>query len=126
MKLRLIFWGALCAIITGFLLWKNNKKYPEKSIYWKIFKSCIEIIILLVSALRVPVLLVSWCSVWLMRPVKTTWAKATFGTLVGIILGFLAFNVMEILLILSVFSIDDITGEDYGVLKHYRRAKSEI
>ena len=123
MKLRVIFWLLLSSLISGILYWRNTRLYPSKSITWRVGKVFAEIVLLLLSALRLPVVLISWCCVWLTRPIQTPWIKVTVGALSGLFLGFLALYAMEFLILLGVFSIDDITGEREGLLKNFRRAK---
>ena len=123
MKLRLLFWIVLSACISGLLLWRNTKIYPFRSVAWRATKSASEIAVLLLSALCLPIVLITWCCIWLTRPIKTPWIKATLGAVVGVILSAAALYSMELLLILGVLSIDDITGEREGFLKNFRRAK---
>jgi hypothetical protein len=123
MKLRLFFWIALCSLISGLLVWRNAKVYPLRSVAWRAAKSASEIAVLLLSALRLPVVLITWCCIWLTRPIRTPWIKATVGAVVGVILSATAMYSMELLLILGVLSIDDITGEREGFLRNFRRAK---
>ena len=123
MKLRLLFWIVLSAGISGLLLWRNTKIYPLRSVTWRATKSASEIAVLLLSALCLPIVLITWCCIWLTRPIRTPWIKATLGAVVGVILSAAALYSMELLLILGVLSIDDITGEREGFLKNFRRAK---
>jgi len=123
MKLRLLFWIVLSAGISGLLLWRNTKIYPFRSAAWRATKSASEIAVLLLSALCLPIVLITWCCIWLTRPIRTPWIKATLGAVVGVILSAAALYSMELLLILGVLSIDDITGEREGFLKNFRRAK---
>lgn len=123
MKLRIAFWGVLLTLVSTLLFWRNTRRYPARSVIWRIVKSASEIVLLLLSALRLPVVLISWCSVWLSKPIETPWIRATFGAIAGIILGFLALYAMELLILIGVFSIDDITGEREGFLRNLQRAK---
>jgi hypothetical protein len=123
MKLRVIFWAALGGIISGLLFWRNTRRYPARSVTWRITKSASEIVILLVSALRLPVVLISWCGIWLSRPIETPWIRVTVGAVAVIILSFFALYAMELLILIGVFSIDDITGEREGFLKNLRHAQ---
>jgi hypothetical protein len=123
MKLRLIFWIVLSACLCGLLFWRNTKIYPLRSVIWRATKSASEIAVLVLTALRLPVVLITWCCIWLTRPIRTPWIKATVGAVVGVILSATALYSMELLLILGVLSIDDITGEREGFLKNFRRAK---
>ena len=123
MKLRLIFWIVLGSLISGLLVWRNAKLYPFRSVAWRAVKSASEIAVLFLSALCLPIVLITWCGIWLTRPIKTPWIKATVGAVVGVILSAAALYSMELLLILGVLSIDDITGEREGFLKNLRRAK---
>lgn len=123
MKLRVIFWAILASIVSGLLFWRNTRRYPRRSVTWRIAKSVSEIILLLLTAVRLPVILVSWCGIWLSRPIQTPWIRATVGAVAGIVLGFLALYAMELLILIGVFSIDDITGDREGFLKNLHIAR---
>jgi len=123
MKLRLIFWIVLSACLSALLFWRNTKIYPLRPATWRAAKSAVEIAVLLLWALRLPVVLITWCCIWLTRPIRTPWIKATVGAIAGVILSAAALYSLEVLLLLSVLSIDDITGERQGFLKNFRRAR---
>lgn len=122
MKLRVIFWLILGFIISSLLFWQNSKIYRGRSILWRVGKSIIEIGIILLSALRLPVILISWCTLWITRPIKTIWIKVTVATIAGLILGLLGMYALEALIIIAIFSIDDITGEREGFLNNWNKA----
>ena len=126
MKLRLIFWIVLGSLISGLLFWRNTKIYPFRSRAWRAAKSASEIAVLLLWALRLPVVLITWCCIWLTRPIRTPWIKATVGAIAGVILTAASLYSLELLLILGTLGIDDITGEREGFLKNFRRAKQAV
>ncbi len=123
MKLRLLFWIVLSACISGLLFWRNAKIYPFRSRSWRAAKSACEVAVLVLSVLCLPAVLITWCCIWLTRPIRTPWINATGGAVVGVILSAAALYSMELLLIFGALSIDDITGEREGFLKNFRRAK---
>lgn len=79
----------------------------------------------LLTALRLPVLLVSWICLWLTKPIQTPWIKVTIGVIAGSILGFLSMVALEVLIVVSVFSIDEITGEREGFLFNLKKARAQ-
>jgi hypothetical protein len=123
MKTVLAFWAATIVFLSGLLLWRNKRKYPGKRAVWLITKSFTELTIVVVSALRMPALLVAWITLWITRPIKEPWLRTTVGVLLAIGLGYLAVVAMEVILLLSVFSIDEITGEENGFLRNYKHAR---
>jgi hypothetical protein len=123
MKLRVIFWAILGSVLSVLLLWQNTRRYPTEPVKWRMGKSAIELVILLLSALWLPIVLVSWCCVWLTRPIKTNWIKATIGVLAGVSLSFMGLYVLELLLLIGVLSIDEITGDREGFLHNLYRAR---
>jgi hypothetical protein len=125
MRLRIIFWSILTSTIFGLLFWRNNRKYKSETISWKLIKCFSEIVLLLLVALRLPFVLVAWCCVWITKPIQTTWVKATVGAISGMLLGLAALYMLEVLLILGVFSIDEITGDREGFLANLYKARKD-
>jgi hypothetical protein len=125
MKLRLIFFVTLYSTISGLLFWRNSLRYPMKSIIWRATKSTVELILILFTAMRLPVILISWCCLWFTRPIETPWLKVTVGVLIGTILSLCSMFALEILLLISVFSMDEITGDQEGFLKNLNKARKE-
>jgi hypothetical protein len=123
MKLRFAFWTVVTVLLSGLLFWINTRKYSSKSVLWRMSKAGAEVGILVLSATQLPALLVCWLGLWLMRPIETPWIKATVGVIAGIIFSFFATFALEVLLILSIFAIDDITGASSGFLKNWQMAK---
>jgi hypothetical protein len=123
MKTVLAFWASTVVFLSGLLLWRNKRKYPRKPVVWLMTKSLTELTILVVSALRLPALLCAWISLWVTRPIKQAWLRTTVGVLLAFGLGWLSMFAMELVLLMSVFSIDEITGEDQGFLKNWKHAK---
>jgi hypothetical protein len=123
MKTVMAFWAGTLALLSGILLWRNKRKYRSKSVLWLITKSATELAILMLSAFRMPALLCAWIGVWVTKPIKASWLRVTVGVVLSIGLGWLMAFGMEIILLLSVFAVDDITGEENGFLKNLREAR---
>jgi hypothetical protein len=123
MKTVLVFWTATILFLSGLLFWRNKRKYPGKQVVFLITKSMTELALLMLSALRLPALLCAWISLWVTRPIKEAWLRTTVGILIAVGLGYLSIFAMEIILLLSVFSIDEITGTEHGFLKNWTKAR---
>lgn len=124
MKTVMAFWAATIVFLSGLLFWRNRRKYPGKALLWLITKSGTELALLIVSAIRLPALLCAWIGLWVTRPIKEPWLRTTVGILVAAALGYMSIFAMEVILILSVFSIDEVTGESTGFLKNFNEAKA--
>lgn len=125
MKLRLIFLATLIATLSGLLFWRNSSRYPMHSVLWRAVKSAIEMVVVMLTALRLPVLLISWTCLWLTRPIQTPWIKVTFGVLLGTFLGFLSLYALEVLVVCGALAVDEVTGDREGFLKNLYKAKQE-
>ena len=123
MKTVIAFWAATVLFLSGLLFWRNKRKYPAKRVPFLILKSGTELAILMVAAIRLPMLLCAWIGVWITRPIKAAWLRATVGVLVAVGLGYLCIVAMELVMLLSVFSIDEITGEKNGFLGNLAKAR---
>jgi hypothetical protein len=123
MKLRLIFLASMCTVVSGLLFWRNSARYPTKSVIWRAIKSIIELGLILLTAIRLPVMLVSWTCLWLTRPVDQPWLKITLGVIFGVTLGFVSAYFLELLIILGIFSVDEITGDKQGFLSNLAKAR---
>lgn len=123
MKTVLAFWTATIVFLSGLLLWRNKRKYPAKTVKWLMTKSLTELTILVASAIRLPALLCAWIGLWVTKPIRQPWLRVTVGVLTTVVLGYLSLFAMEVVLILSVFSIDEITGEKEGFLRNWNFAR---
>jgi hypothetical protein len=117
------FWAAAIGVLGLLLYWKNAYTYSHQSLMWKVGKSFADLVVIILAAARLPALLVAWCILWLTRPIKTPVWRTTVAVVIGTILGVLAsttVGAMEIIVLLSVFAVDLVTGKQ-GFLGHRQR-----
>lgn len=124
MKSVIAFWIAALAVVGGLLFWRNTKRYRRKSVTWRLGKSVVELLVLILTAAFLPALLIVWLVSWATRPIKTPWLRTTIGVLTGVLFGFVSNVAVEVLVLLGVYCIDMRTGaHDGGFLHCWRRAK---
>jgi hypothetical protein len=126
-KKWLALWAAAIAVLAGLLFWKNSSLYPSKSRRWCAGKSFADLALILVAAAYLPALLITWCVMWITKPIKSPGLRATAGILVGAVLGLLstaATGVMELVVLVSAFAIDIVTGHG-GFLGHLDRYRQQ-
>lgn len=115
-------WATAIALLLGLVWWKNKRSYRERSWRWRLSKTLIDTGLIILAAARLPMLLVTWAVLWLIRPIRSPGLKATLGVILGTSLGLMTAagtGIMEILVIFSAFSIDLITGNG-GFLKYWK------
>ena len=117
------FWVALWTILIGSLLTKNIVKYKEKPILWNMGKTCLDSIIIIVSAVYLPVFLVGIDGSWIASHFQNKWYKMLIGIVSGIALGVVSVYCMELVIILSIFGIDSKTGPEEGIIKRWNDVK---
>lgn len=114
------FWILMAALLGGLLFWRNRSSYPEKSRKWNLGKSCVDFAIIASAAAWLPALLIAWSVLWLTRPIETPAYRMTMAVVSSLALGVLGAGAMEAIVIMSVFSIDLLTGRQ-GFLGHWNR-----
>jgi hypothetical protein len=121
------FWAAALALIGGLLLWRNSKRYPERTRLWLVSKAGFELIILLLTATLMPALLIAWLVVWATKPIKSPWVRTIVGIVSGVCFGFMSNLAIEALVFFGIFAVDMKTGahERGGFLNCWKRAKEE-
>jgi hypothetical protein len=122
-------WVTLTVVLGALLFWKNSFTYPLYSTKWRVGKSLADLVLILFAAVRLPALLIAWCVLWATRPIRSPGLRTTAAVIIGATLGLLAsatVGVMEIVVLLSVFAIDLVTGKQgfIGYREQYRQQQS--
>jgi hypothetical protein len=121
MKKWVAFWVTVTAILGLLLFWKNTKTYAEESVLWRIGKSLIDMGLILLCAIRLPALLIGWCVLWLTKPIEHPALRTTMAILTGMLLAVAGQTAIEILVLLSIFAVDLVTGKQ-GFLLNWKKA----
>lgn len=91
-------------------LWKNGISYKLKPTRWRVWKSLADTTVICLSALLFPPLLVGWAVLWLTRGLRTRALQVSLAIALGITFGVVSGVALEVLCLLSVFSVDLLTG----------------
>jgi|SRR5271166_802441 len=112
-------YAAVCVgvlALYGLAFWKNTRSYSFKTTNWRLGKSAIDCILVVLSAIYLPALLVGWVVMWLTKPINTRGVQITLAVILGIIFSSIGGVALEVLCILSIFAVDLLTGSQgvYG------------
>ena len=105
---------AMCLSILallGLAWWKNKYSYSTKTPRWRAVKSVVDTTLVVLSAMYLPALLISWIVVWLTRTVRGRGVQVTLAVIFGIVFGSISGYALEVLCVLGVISVDLVTGE---------------
>lgn len=102
--------------LYGLAFWKNTKSYSFKTTNWRLGKSAIDCILVVLSALYLPALLVGWVVMWLTRGFQRRGVQITLAVMLGIIFSSIGGVALEVLCVLAIFAVDLLTGSQgiYG------------
>lgn len=106
--------------LFGLACWKNWKSYPFKSRNWRLGKSAIDCILVMLSALYLPAVLVGWTVMWLTRSIQRRGIQITLAVILGILFSSIGGVALEILCVIGIFAVDILTGTQgiYGWWKN--------
>ena len=109
------------ASLLGISIARNWFAYKQKPGKWRIGKSLIEVVLILLIGEWLPAILAGWAVVWATRPVKDPMAKVVLASVFALVIGtfFMEYG-FELVLLLSIFSVDLITGIN-GFTGHLKR-----
>jgi hypothetical protein len=109
------------ASLLGISIARNWFAYKQKPVKWRIGKSLIEVVLILLIGEWLPAILAGWAVVWATRPVKDPMAKVVLASVFALVIGtfFMEYG-FELVLLLSLFSVDLITGIN-GFTGHLKR-----
>lgn len=118
-----LYWASMISIMVGLVFWKNHRLYPGKGYTWWITKTVVEAGILVIVTMYAPVLLVVYGSMWITESIniKSNKLKIGLGVLIGMMLALLADLVLEVLVVLGIFSIE-LVSRDF--IKYYLERRS--
>jgi hypothetical protein len=119
------FWYILWTVLIGSVLTRNIIKYKEQPIIWNLGKSLLDTIVIVVSALFLPPFLIATDVAWIVGFIHKKWLKVAVGIVSGISLGIASAYIMEVVILLGIFGVDNKTGPDNGFIKRWRQVKNE-
>jgi hypothetical protein len=106
------YWAALSVVLVSVSLVRNWLLHPGESRWFVAGKAAVEAALVAVLAAFCPPLLIAFCTLWLCSFVWDHAALKTAASVaIGIVLSLLAGLYLEILLLVGVFSMNNITGE---------------
>ena len=122
LKTFYLYMGCLLSALFGIVLWKNCVSYRERSWKFKILKSFGDWSLISLLAWKLPALLVAWAVNWVTFPITDRNTRVTLSVFAGIAFSTLHTSILELLALLSVFSVDIITGNN-GFIGHLDRGR---
>jgi len=114
----------LLTALFAAVLCKNCLAYRRKSLKFKLFKSICDWSIISFLSWKLPVLLVAWAVNLVVRPITSHNMKITVAVFVGMLFNSISISALEVLALVSVFSVDIITG-NCGFLGYIRQQWTE-
>lgn len=118
------YWVALIGLLFGALYWKNARTHKDKTRQWRVGKSAIECILLVLAAAFMPAILVVYGSMYFTKNIKRPAFRIAAGVAIGTGLMMIVSWALEFLVILGVFSIDLLSNDFLGYMKE-RQVKRE-
>ena len=90
------------ASLLGISIARNWFAYKQKPAKWRIGKSLIEVVLILLIGEWIPAILAGWAVVWATRPVKDPMAKVVLASVFALVIGtfFMEYG-FELVLLLS-------------------------
>lgn len=106
--------------LFGLAYLKNTYSYKSKSLNWRLGKSLADTALVVLTAYKLPAMLVAWLVMWITRPLKRRGIQVTLSIIFGIIFHSIGGYVLEVLCILSIVAVDLVTGSNgiYGWWKN--------
>ena len=107
-----VYWGSLFAALFAVSLWRNNRKYKERSRWFRFGKAFMDAAFVSVLAAFCPPLLIAYCVLWATRRIPgDNVVKTTCSVLAGLSFTLIGGFFLEAILVLGVFAIDLVTGK---------------
>ena len=118
-----VYWGALFASLFTVSLWHNNRKYKERSRWFRLGKAFMDAALVSLLATFCPPLLIAYCVLWATQFIPgDSVIKTTCSVVAGLSFTLIGGFFLEVLLVLGVFAIDLVTGKFFH---HWTTAKQQ-
>jgi hypothetical protein len=115
----------LAAALFGLAMWKNGKSYSKESLRWRITKSAIDTLLVILMLIYTPALLVMYTVFWLAGPFKSKIIQGTAAFMAALALSHIAGVALEIVAALGIFAIDLVTGQVVARMRRYRQVREK-
>ena len=107
-----VYWGALLASLFAVSLWRNNRKYQERSRWFRLGKAFMDAALVSLLATFCPPLLIAYCVLWTMQFIPgDNVIKATCSVVAGLSFTLIGGFFLEAILFVGVFAVDLLTGK---------------
>jgi hypothetical protein len=116
------YWVGLVSLLFGALYFKNIHNHPDKTGQWRLGKTAIECILLILAAAFMPAILVIYASFYFTRNIKRPGFKMVAGVAIGTSLMMIVGWALEILVLIGVFSIDLLSND---FLSYYKERQEK-
>ena len=120
-----LFWISLWVLLIGTIFTRNVIKYKKEKISWKLGKSFLDTLVIVISALFIPSFLISLDAVWIGSFFENRWIKLLVSLFCGILLGVFGTYAMELIVLMGIFSVDSKTGPVEGIIKRWNDVVKE-
>lgn len=112
-----LYWATLITALLGVLWYKNRHFYPKQTKKWNAGKSLIECGLLVLAAAFMPLILTAYGGYWVTKRIARPGYRIAVGFCTGILMMLMITNFLELVVLIGVFAIEILTGED-GFLGH--------
>src|ERR1035441_299033 len=120
-----VYWGALFASHFAVSLWRNNRKYKERSRWFRLGKAFLDAALVALLAAFCPSLLIAYCVLWATQFIPgDNVIKTTCSVVAGLSFTLIGGFFLEVLLVLGVFAIDLVTGKFFRSEEHTSELQS--
>src|SRR5450759_2770171 len=101
-----VYWGALLASLFAVSLWRNHRKYQERSRWFRLGKAFMDAALVSLLATFCPPLLIAYCVLWATQFIPgDNVIKTTCSVVAGLSFTLIGGFFLEVLLVLGVFAI---------------------
>ena len=113
-----VYWGALLASLLAVSLWRNNRKYQERSRWFRLGKAFMDAALVSLLATFCPPLLIAYCVLWATQFIPgDSVIKTTCSVVAGLSLTLIGGFFLEGILFVGVIAVDLVTGK---FIHHWR------
>ena len=113
-----VYWGALLASLFTVSLWRNNRKYQERSRWFRLGKAFMDAALVSLLATFCPPLLIAYCVLWATQFIPgDNVIKTTCSVIAGLSFTLIGGFFLEGILFVGVVAVDLVTGK---FIHHWR------